>query len=182
MDTPEILRRSFPDWDVETDHPAAYVSETGDAVQALMYSYLIWPALIERHGAVFLALDGNESEDFAERMGRPTPFVHPDWPALSWVDYVASFNFYEVPHLFRMLRGPAEVYDPSHEALGVVLREAWAARLAAAYPDRRFAVDLLENDGTMALRIVVRQTFPELVAPEGYDPRRRGIIAGPSGA
>ncbi|GAA3873993.1 hypothetical protein GCM10022243_43930 [Saccharothrix violaceirubra] len=176
MDNLQIFRRSFPDVDVEFRHPASYVAETADAVAALLYSYLFWPDLVECYGAVFIAINGNEDSDLEERIRRPVGDGHEDWPELSWAAFVESYNMYEVPHLFRMLRGPAEVYEPSHAALGAVLREAWEARLAAAYPDRCFGVDLLEGNGSVALRLVVRQKSPELVAPEGYDPRRRGVI------
>jgi hypothetical protein len=169
-----ILRESFPQ--VDSDDPVSYFGEAGNAVDAVMYGWLYWPDLVELHGAVFLALDGDDEADIAERLATPVANGHPDWPELSWVEAVDSFNIFEVEHLFGQWRGSVELYGDVHRELGRFLVHAWTARLVTAYQERRFTVILIDADDLMGLRIEVSQRSPALVGPEGWDARRRGII------
>jgi len=170
-----ILREWFPQ--VDSDDPVSYFGAAGNAVDALMYGRLYWPELVELHGAVFLALDGNDEADIAERLATPVADGHPDWPELSWVEAVDSFNIFEIEHLFGQWRGSVELYRDVHRELGCLLARAWEGRLVTAYPLRRFTVILIEPDDSMGLRIEVSQQSPALTTPEGWDARRRGIIA-----
>ncbi|WP_253772332.1 hypothetical protein [Goodfellowiella coeruleoviolacea] len=169
-----ILRESFPH--IEAGDPVSYFTEVGDAVQALMYSWLFWPKLLEIHGAVFLALHGNDESDIRERLYTPLGDMHPEWPPLSWNEAVDSFNVFEIPHLFRQVRGPIELFSASHWELGKVLVQIWGARLSVGFPNRRFSVCLIDADDSMDLRIQVSQASPDLVIPAGWDNRRRSII------
>ncbi|WP_371521761.1 hypothetical protein [Kitasatospora sp. NBC_01300] len=168
-----ILHEAFPE--VDSSDPVSYFSETGDAVQALMYSWLYWPNLVEIHGAVFLALYGNDEVEIANRLATPSADGHPDWPAMAWGQMVDSYNIFEIPHLFRMMRGPSELAADACRQLGDALVQTWQGRLLATYPERRFTVRMIEGDDSMDLRIEVSQLTPSLVPPKGWDGQRRGI-------
>ncbi|MFG2719603.1 hypothetical protein ACGFW5_15090 [Streptomyces sp. NPDC048416] len=172
-----ILHKSFPY--VDAEDPVSYFSDAGDATQALMYGWLYWPDLVEIHGAVFLALSGNDEAEIAQRLATPLADGHPEWPAMSWVQMVDSYNIFEIQHLFRQSRGPAEFFVDTHRILGSILVQAWQARLMASYPDRQFVVRMIEADASMDLRIEVSQESPPLIPPRGWDGRRRGIIVDP---
>jgi hypothetical protein len=169
-----LLGQAFPT--VNSDDPVVFISETGDAAEALKYARLYWPGLVEIHGAVFLALWGHDAADIVERLHRPVADRHPDWDALPWSEAVDSYNRFEVAHLFRQQRGPVDTWEEFDEALADFLVQTWSARLRTAYPDRRFTVRTVEPDGGMDFRIEVVQDSPALLPPAGWDPRRRGIV------
>ncbi|MFJ9941284.1 hypothetical protein [Streptomyces erythrochromogenes] len=171
----DVLHAAFPH--VESDDPVGFFSEEGDVMEALKYAYLYWPNLFELHGAVFLALQGDDERETADRLSTPVADGQSGWGALSWTGMVDSYNVFEVEQLFRRWRGPAEVSEDAHRALGEFLVQMWSARLAAAYPSREFAVRLIEADEDMDLRIQVTQQHPPLTEPGGWDGRRRGVIS-----
>jgi hypothetical protein len=161
---------------VESDDPVAHVAEAGYAVDAILYGLLFWPELLELHGAVFLAVNGDDEAYVSQRLATPVGDGHADWPELSWRKVVDSFNVFEIEHLFRNWRGPTDLYEDVHRELGSMLLEPWRARLASAYPGRRFTVTLLEPDDSVGWRIEVSQLSPPLDSPKRWDPRRRAVI------
>ncbi|WP_051950661.1 hypothetical protein [Actinacidiphila yeochonensis] len=172
-----ILRESFPE--VDANDPVAYVSELGDTAQALAYSYLFWPRLMEFEGAVFLCLWGDDEAHIRERMVTPAPGG--SRAPLSWADAVDGYNYFELQEMFRMIRGTGENNEAAARELGAVLVESWRARLATAYPVRMFRVELVAPDESMGWCVAVAQELPELVPPAGWNPRRRAIT-GDSGS
>ena len=61
-----LFRAFYPD--VEADDPADYLGANRSAVDALACGWLYWPRLIEVHGAVFLAVNGNDEDYVTERL------------------------------------------------------------------------------------------------------------------
>jgi hypothetical protein len=168
-----ILAEAYPS--VDSADPVSYVSELGDSVQALVYARLFWPKLVEFEGAVFIALWGDDESYISERLRTPAP--DPSWGPLSWESVVDSFNKFEVAHIFRQYRGPAEVSDQANYELGQVLVQTWSARLAGAYPERKFTVRFSAADEVMDSRIEVRQAHPQLNPPAGWSDRHRAILS-----
>jgi hypothetical protein len=169
-----ILQYSYPG--VGSADPVSYVSELGDSVQALVYSRLFWPKLVEVEGAVFVALWGDDEEYIAERLR--TPASSTSMAPMSWAKVVDSFNLFEVAHIFRQNRGSTEVVESANRELGLILVQAWSARLEVSYPQRRFSVRFVEADETMDSRVEVSQEHPLLVAPQGWSDKRRAILPG----
>ncbi|WP_393058185.1 hypothetical protein [Streptomyces sp. LN549] len=169
------LRQFFPD--VETDDPVSYLSEAGDTVNALMYSFLYWPRLVELHGAVFLGLSGNDEEQIRERLSATTGRAIPDREELSWAEVVDSFNLFELGHLFSAVPVHSEDFDSLHRELGSILVKSWHARLVDTFPERKFSVRLVEADESMMeMRIEVKQVSPTLATPGGWDGRLRRVV------
>ncbi|UCM87964.1 hypothetical protein [Streptomyces marincola] len=169
-----ILLRAFPG--VGFLDPVAYASELGDSVQALVYSRLFWPKILQVEGAVFLGLWGADEQYIRERLR--TPVSGRGWAPMSWTGAVDSFNRFEVAHIFRQERGPAELVGAANRELGLILVQTWSARLAVACPERRFHVRFMEADETMDSRIEVTQESPSLVAPQGWSDELRAIVTG----
>ncbi|WP_218027902.1 hypothetical protein [Streptomyces marincola] len=169
-----ILLRSFPG--VGSLDPVAYASELGDSVQALVYSRLFWPRVLQVEGAVFVGLWGDDEQYIRDRLR--TPVSRKNWAPMSWVDVVNSFNRFEVAHIFRQERGSAEIAGEANRALGRILVQTWSARLKEAYPQRRFHVRFVEADETMDSRIEVTQENPSLVTPQGWSDEWRAIVPG----
>ncbi|MER8071920.1 hypothetical protein ABTZ59_26835 [Streptomyces sp. NPDC094034] len=167
-----ILHCSFPE--VDSLDPVSYVSEVGDAVQALVYSRLFWPKLVEFNGAVFVALWGDDEAYIFQRLHNSS--VGRDWAPMSWTSVVNSFNVFEVQYIFRQARGACELIDQANLELGSILIETWRARLATEYPERNFRVELVAADETMGSRIEVAQEYPPLASPEGWSDEQRAII------
>lgn len=172
-----ILHVSFPE--VNSLDPVSYISELGDAVQALVYSRLYWPKLVEFRGAVFVALWGEDDDYISSRL--QIPVVGMDWPPMSWKEAVDSFNLFEIHQIFRQVRGPDRFNDEAHMELGLILTQTWQARLLAAYPERRFRVTFVGADDAMGSRMEVTQEYPSLTIPEGWSAEQRVIIADPEG-
>ncbi|MEV8378125.1 hypothetical protein AB0P21_35630 [Kribbella sp. NPDC056861] len=175
----QVLRTAFPH--VGPSDPVEYFGEAGSATEALMYSWLYWPDLVELYGAVFLLLSDANEEYISERLGASVGDEHPDWAPLAWADAIDSFNWFEVSYLFRSWSGLTdELHDDLHRELGSRLIPVWSARLTAAYPDREFSVTLLEPDDSVGWRIQVSQVSPPLQAPPGWDPQRRSVLPDPA--
>jgi hypothetical protein len=168
-----ILRAAFPD--VGSDDPVAYFRDQGNVFQALSFAWLFWPKLVELHGAVFLALNGDDEAEISARLRSPLADAHANWPSMSWADAVDSYNWFEVDQLFLRWRGPRELVIDAEEELARKLVQTWRARLASGYPERNFSVTLALADESAGLRIAVRQVSPRLEAPRGWDGRRRFI-------
>jgi hypothetical protein len=172
--TVEVLQSSFPD--VDAIDPVAFLSELSDPALALVHSGLFWPRFVEVHGALFVALYGDDEADIRSRIESLPHQTPPAVPPLSWTEMVDSFNTFEVQHLFRNWRGPAEVLSAACWRLGQTLVQAWSAKLAVYVPDRRFRVDLLSADDSGEIRIVLSQESPELAVPAGWDASVRRVI------
>lgn len=168
-----ILGEAFPE--VDSTDPVEYVSELGDAVQAVLYSFLFWPKLVEFHGAVFVALWGDDEEYISQRL--TSPVSGQSYPPLGWTKVVESFNRFEVHQIFRQIRGSWEKSEETHRQLALVLVETWRARLGAAYPERSFRVWFQEGDEDMGSRIEIAQEHPALQAPRGWSDEQRAIVA-----
>ncbi|MBP0458662.1 hypothetical protein [Streptomyces montanisoli] len=173
----EILQRAYPD--VGSADPISYVSELGDSVQALVYSRLFWPKLVELEGAVFVALWGDDREYIDGRLRAPAPSGSS--APMAWQKIVDSFNTFEVAHMFRQNRGPADLVESANRELALVLVQAWGARLGIAYPQRRFEVCYAEADEEMDSRVMVSQVHPSLVPPQGWSEEQRAILPGAPG-
>lgn len=171
----QILQYSYPE--VNSLDPVSYVSEVGDSVQALIYSRLFWPELLEIEGAVFVALWGGDYDYINDRIRIPAPSS--EWAPLSWTTAVDSFNIFEVAHIFRQNRGTAEIVDRANRELGMILVQSWSARLSVSYPHRGFSVRFVEADEELDSRVEVSQEHPSLVTPRGWSDERRAIL--PSG-
>ncbi|QSB13576.1 hypothetical protein JQS43_18575 [Natronosporangium hydrolyticum] len=168
-----ILRAAFPD--VGSDDPVAYFGNQGDVFQALSFAWLFWPRLVELHGAVFIALNGDDEAEISARLRRPLADTDASWPPMAWSAAVDSYNWFEVEQLFLRWRGPREFVTDAEEELAETLVKTWRARLADGYPERRFAVTLTLANESAGLRIVVRQESPRLETPRSWDERRRFI-------
>ncbi|GGN85656.1 hypothetical protein GCM10010112_66320 [Actinoplanes lobatus] len=168
-----ILRAAFPD--VASDDPVAYFKNEGDVFQALSFSWLFWPRLVELYGAVFIALHGNDEVEISERLSKPLADGHSNWPRMVWSDAVDSYNWFELDQLFTRWRGPREFVAEAESELAEILVHTWRARLVSGFPDRRFAVTLSPADESVGLAIRVRQESPQLEVPQGWDERRRFI-------
>src|SRR5262245_60769069 len=126
-----LLRAFFPD--VAAEDPIEYFGEVGSAADALVYSWLFWPKLVEMHGAVFLALNGRDETYIAERLEQSMASTRAEPDESSWTAVVYSFNFFELEYLFGVRRTPWELEEELVQQLGGALVETWSARLAAAY-------------------------------------------------
>ncbi|GHF14826.1 hypothetical protein E5082_01905 [Streptomyces griseoluteus] len=167
-----ILQQLYPE--VGSSDPVAYVSELGDSVQALVYSRLFWPKLVEIEGAVFVALWGDDEEYISARLR--TPAASSNWAPMSWPQAVDSFNKFEVAHIFRQNRGSEEVVEDANRELASILVQVWKARLATSYPERKFSVRFVDGDETMDSRVEVTQDHPPLATPKGWSDELRAIV------
>lgn len=168
---PSVLRAAFPE--VDSDDPVSYYSQVGDVFQGLSYAWLFWPRLVFLHGAVFLALEGNDEANISGRLKTPYADGHPDWPRLAWSEAVNSYNSFEVDQLFRHWREPGERWADACVILGRILVETWSARLLQQYPGRTFSVKLVETEAPAELWLEVRQVSPDLATPPSWNERRR---------
>ncbi|SER25607.1 hypothetical protein [Actinokineospora terrae] len=141
---------------------AAYVSEEGDLLTALKYTYLFWPKLVEVEGAVIIVLDGNVYDEVIGRLAQRGD------SSSSWTDAVDSFNWFELCYLFRQWYDLGDWHMDTSRELGQVLVRAWRARLLEAYPDREFLVRLLEPTDDWDPRIEVVQVAPPLLTPDSW--------------
>lgn len=115
-----------------------YLYAFGNVQDALLYSALFAPELVEVEGCVFLKkfgaqLQGGWSEIAAGiRAARETSIEE-------LKRYVDSFNWVEIAYLFADERGS----EQEHEVLAQVVAQAWRAWLQDQFPDRRFVVRIL---------------------------------------
>jgi hypothetical protein len=132
------LRRRYPDRDTTGFGLFDFVHALGSPVDALLYSALFWPELLEIDGAV-LASDVIEDEaDLAQ--------VRASVRERGAVETEKRFNLREFSDLFGS--GLAEIDDDQSEVLLARLAEMWRCRLATRFPGRRFAVEVWSPDET----------------------------------
>jgi hypothetical protein len=163
-----ILREYFPF--VGSDDPVSYFHRAGDAAEALKYSRLFWPELIEYCGAVFLALGENDRVEIVRCLAEFMGQERPEWRVRSWKDVVDSYNLIEIANLFDRIREPVGYAESVCRELGNTLMRAWRSRLLQEYPDRLFSVRLVEPEQDWPeLRIEVKQEAPKLEVPPGWN-------------
>lgn len=129
---PEVTEKGFDVLDVLHAH--------GSGIDALMYGALFWPELMEYRGMVVRALEWRDDDQLQrldatlERHGGDTQQAE---QSVNWIDVAELF-------------GPRklESSDDDDLALARLLREMWDARLATAFPDRTFSVEILSNEDT----------------------------------
>jgi hypothetical protein len=114
-----------------------FVSAFGSPVEAMMYAGLFWPDIVEVDEMTFRAdvieddSDMQRVRDALDRTGNR-----------DWVE--KSFNSLEIPSgVFG--RGATESSSDMNKELAVLLGEIWRARLGAAFPDRRYHVEVMTN-------------------------------------
>jgi len=134
----DILRRRLPEQDTSGFTLADFVYAAGSPVDALLYSQLFWPELLEIDGAVLLR-DGVEDEDDFARVRASVRERGP-------VETERRFNLRELSDLFG--KGLAEIDDEHAEVLLARLAEMWRGRLHERFPERRFTVEVLTADET----------------------------------
>ena len=161
MNTNDVLRAAFPLADPDSN--TSFYTEIGDVFTALAFSDLFWPQCFERYGAIFVGV-GATSPEWVEQ-GVERILARPESERRSWPEIVDSFNWFEVPYLFRVLRDPAELIGEASYQLAGVLRDCWSARLRELYPEREFDVSVDEPTKNEALSIAVRQVAPILAIP-----------------
>jgi hypothetical protein len=137
----EVLHGHFaPDGGDENFRGDDYLHAFGRASEALLYSALFLPDLMEVDGSILLTRGlphDDRRRDFlaAKRQGNED---------LSELE--ASFNFVEVGYLF----GPhgRDISDEEDELLARRIAEAWRGCLKVRYPERKCAVRALSPEET----------------------------------
>jgi hypothetical protein len=112
----------------------------GSGLDALLYSYLLWPAFIEYKGMVFLR---NSLDDEHDRNRVDEALSGYDGDQLKTQK---SFNTVEVGSLFGARAG--ETDDTQDRDLAELLREMWSARLALVFGDYVFRIELVAPQST----------------------------------
>jgi hypothetical protein len=117
-----------------------WLHAVGKASEALLYSILFMPELIEVGGSILLAWgvpDEASKKRFLDALGEGSK---------SREELEASFNFIEVGYLFD---APGrDTSDEEDVLLAELIRDAWNGWLNTSYPDRRFMVEVLPEDVT----------------------------------
>jgi hypothetical protein len=134
----QTLQRRHPDQDTTGFSLFDFIHALGSPLDALLYSALFWPELVEVDGAI---LSSDAIEDEADLV-RIRAIVR----ERGAVETEKRFNLREFSDLFG--NGLAEIDDRQAEALLGRLAEMWRGRLAARFPGRRFAVDVWQPDET----------------------------------
>jgi hypothetical protein len=114
------------------------VHAVGTAAQACLYATLFCPEFVEVDGSVLLHRAA-ETEDEFNRFRR-----FKDAKGKRAAE--ASFNFVEVPYLFR----PAgrDLSDEEDETLAEMIAASWRGWLCQLYPGRQFEVEVLSPEVT----------------------------------
>jgi hypothetical protein len=132
------LRRRFADRDTTGFRPLDFVYAEGSPVEALLYSSLFWPALVEVDGAILLRAAVEDDDELA----RIRAVVRERGP----VEAERRFNMWEFSDLFGS--GLGDIDDGQAELLMTRLAEMWRSRLHAQFPGRRFALEVLAPEDT----------------------------------
>jgi len=134
-DIHERLRQMFPDATDMSD--ANLIHSYGLASQALFYSILFVPQLLEIHGSVLLRWNlPNDEERQRFLTLREKVNTEPEREQLE-----ATFNFVEIGYLFDATR--RDTGDDEDAMLARQLEIAWTGVLAVQFPERRFIIDVL---------------------------------------
>ena len=132
------LRRRFSDRDTTGFRVLDFIYAAGSPVDALLYSSLFWPELLEVDGAILLRATVEDDEDLA----RIRTLVRELGP----VEAERRFNLWEFSDLFG--NGLDDIGDDEAELLMTRIAEMWRCRLHTRFPGRRFAVELLASEDT----------------------------------
>jgi hypothetical protein len=132
------LRRRFSDRDTTGFRLLDFIHAEGSPVEALLYSSLFWPELLEVDGAILLRAAVEDDEDLA----RIRAVVQEAGP----VEAERRFNLWEFSDLFG--NGLADIGDHEAELLMTRLAEMWRCRLHTQFPERRFALEVLAPEDT----------------------------------
>ncbi|TVQ83094.1 MAG: hypothetical protein EA357_07060 [Micavibrio sp.] len=138
----DVIERKFEKTvgDEKFDSLGDWLYAAGKASEALLYSTLFMPELVEVDGSVLLAwsiLDKSSKKRFLDNL---------DAGIESREVLEASFNFIEVGYLFNP-QG-RDTSDAEDELLAELLGNAWAGWLKLSYPERSFKVEVLSADIT----------------------------------
>lgn len=121
----------------EANKAADFLYRFGSVKQALLFTELFVPDLVEVSGHVLLrsfkpqGIEGN----FLAAVGQSS---------MPLAELVDSFNWTEIPYLFVAEEG----VDEEYQLLAEVVAEAWHGRLKHLFPDRVFEVRVMSPDET----------------------------------
>jgi hypothetical protein len=115
-----------------------FVHAASSPVDALLYSSIFWPELVEVDGAILLRA---AIEDDGE-LARVRAVVR----ERGAVEAERRFNLWEFSDLFG--GGLGDIDDDQAELLMTRLAEMWRCRLQAQFPGRRFALEVVAPEGT----------------------------------
>ena len=132
------LQRRFSDRDTTGFRLRDFIYAEGSPVDALLYSSLFWPELLEVDGAILLRATVEDDDGLA----RIRAVVRERGP----VETERRFNLWDFSDLFG--NGLADINDDEAELLMTRLAEMWRCRLHAQFPDRRFALEVLTPEDT----------------------------------
>ncbi len=113
-----------------------FASAFGSPLEALMYGKLFWPDFVEFEGMVFLETLLQSNEDRSRVLAA--------LEKSSMAEVERSFNRFEMPtDFFASHRVP--ITDEENLNLTRKMAETWRARLAQAFPERQFTVEVEES-------------------------------------
>ena len=145
----------------ESFTPLTWLHAESNIETAVAFTALFWPDVIEHDGAVFLRafFDAKVYEGWRNKLGDDR----------AGIERVMNHR-----HVGDLLPGAGRVGFSNLQHLGQVLAATWRARLASAFPDRRFEVTC--NDAPEDEEVVVTfwQPHPGISA----DGRTQGNDAG----
>lgn len=129
-----LLRKYFPSQE-DGFSATDFIYSFGRASQAVLYSMLYMPELVEVGGSVLLAWnvpDEEAKQRFLSGLEKT---------AMSIEELEASFNFVEIGYLFDA--AGRDTTDEEDELLAKLLANAWKGHLALCYPKRVFVIEVL---------------------------------------
>jgi hypothetical protein len=115
-----------------------FLYAAGSPVDALLYARLFWPELLEVDGAVLLASSVEDEADLAR--------VRASLRERGHAETERRYNLRELSDLFG--HGLGEIDDDQAADLLARLATMWRCRLQDAFPERRFAVEVLSAADT----------------------------------
>ncbi len=151
----EVVRRHFqgPD-EGPTSTAADLIHTSGTAAHACLFAGLFCPEFVEVDGSVLFRMAVETEEErirflkYREAKGKAAA--------------EASFNFVEVPYLFR----PAgrDLTDEEDQVLAEVLAASWRGWLSQLYPGRQLNVEVLppqETGSVVGIQVSERASGPK---------------------
>ncbi len=126
------LRRRFPDQDAMNFTALDFIYAAGAPADALLYSVLFWPELLEVDGAVLLRASVEDEDGLAR--------LRASVRERGTAETEKRFNLREFSDLFG--NGLAEIDDDQAEVLLTRVAQMWRCRLGAQFPGRRFEVEV----------------------------------------
>jgi len=151
----EVVRRHFQGPEEDPNSTSGdFIHASGTAAHACLFAGLFCPEFVEVDGSVLLRRSVETEEE------RIRFLQYRDLKGKQAAE--ASFNFVEVPYLFR----PAgrDLTDEEDQVLAEVLAASWRGWLGQLYPGRRFAVDVLppqETGSVVGIQVSERAPGPK---------------------